>query len=108
MKSGFNKGIALLITGLALSAGPVLATSDEVAAKDSVLKVLKDPASAKFGKFTAVGTKWACLTVYAKSPSGYVGTQEAFLQKSDGRWAALYVADIATGHEGCVKELAAR
>lgn len=74
----------------------------ESEAKNAVLKSLKDPDSAKFGKFTNVDDKVACLTVNARnSMGGYTGDQQASLIKQEGKWIVVSIDDFA--HELCVK-----
>lgn len=77
----------------------------EAEAKKAVLANLKDPDSAKFGKFTRVNEERACLTVNAKnSMGGYVGDQQAFLNKADGKWEA-YFMDVS--HDWCIERMQA-
>ncbi|MDO8787692.1 MAG: hypothetical protein Q7J42_06445 [Sulfuritalea sp.] len=68
---------------------------DEAVAKKSVLGSLKDPDSAKFGKFvlagneSASGKQGACLEVNAKNAmGGYTGAQQAqlFRAKKGEEW----------------------
>ena len=77
---------------------------DEAAAQKAVLGSLKDPASAKFGKFSPVGKKWACLTVNAKnSMGGYTGDQQAYLLKEgENSWFVIDL-DPRFGHESCIE-----
>ena len=92
---------------LATQTAPALAAeTDEAAAQKAVLAALKDPTSAKFGKFTQVGSDGACLSVYAKnSMTGLVGSQEAVLKKTAGKWTTLYVSDLAGSHQACIDGL---
>lgn len=77
----------------------------ESEAKKAVLAILKDPDSAKFGKFTQVNEERACLTVNAKnSMGGYVGNQQAFLNRVDGKWEA-YFMDVS--HDWCIERMQA-
>ena len=72
----------------------------ESEAKKAVLKILKDPDSAKFGKFTIVNNM-ACLTVNARnSMGGYTGDQQATLTKLDKGWFFLTIVELS--HEGCI------
>jgi hypothetical protein len=90
--------IAVGVTALLL----VACGGDESAAKKAVLANLKDPDSAKFGKFSLAGTKGACLTVNAKnSMGGYTGDQQALLsRKEDNSWMVLGVEDQS--HDRCI------
>lgn len=68
----------------------------ESEAKKAVLDGLKDPDSAKFGKFLQVDETHACLTVNAKnSMGGYTGDQQAFLKKVDGKWEFLLSEEVS-------------
>jgi len=63
--------------------------------KKAVLRQLKDPDSANFGRFTLIDDTHACLTVNARnSYGGYTGDQEAWLTKPDGEWH-VYVIKAA-------------
>jgi hypothetical protein len=74
----------------------------EAEAKKAVLANLKDPDSAKFGKFTQVGENLACMTVNAKnSMGGYTGDKQAFLKKEDGKWEFYFTQDMS--HDMCIK-----
>lgn len=65
-------------------------------AKKAVLDGLKDPGSAKFGKYLQVDETHACLTVNAKnSMGGYTGDQQAFLKKVDGKWEFLLSEEVS-------------
>lgn len=95
-----NIEIAAAILGCLLLAG---CGGSESEAKKAVLENLKDPDSAKFGKFTQVGEDRACMTVNAKnSMGGYTGDQQAFLNKVDGRWET-YFMDVS--HEWCIERM---
>ena len=73
-------------------------------AKTAVLARLKDPDSAKFGKFTQADENNACLTVNARnSMGGYVGNQQASLVRKDGKWFVIDIEDIS--HEMCVNTM---
>jgi hypothetical protein len=77
--------------------------SAKAAANKAVLKSLKDPASAKFGKFTQVKEK-ACLTINARnSYGGYTGDQQAFLIILGKEWIVLRIENIS--HESCIEIL---
>lgn len=74
----------------------------EAEAKKAVLANLKDPDSAKFGKFTQVGEERACMTVNAKnSMGGYTGDKQAFLKKVGGKWEFYFTQDIS--HDMCIQ-----
>jgi len=68
-------------------------------AEEAVRSKLKDPDSAKFGEFSYnAETQKACLTVNAKnSMGGYTGDQQAFLNKSDGKWVAYNIQEDTFG-----------
>lgn len=73
----------------------------EYDAKKAVLGSLKDPDSAKFGKFTQVNEKSACLTVNARnSMGGYTGDQQASLIKQENAWVVLDIDEWS--HEMCI------
>lgn len=97
-----NKKILLLaLLPIFLSA----CSRDESRAKDLVLKSLKDPDSAKFGKFIKVGEEgnFACLTVNAKNGFGaYTGDQQAILENADD-WRLVEITDI--DQDGCIRLL---
>ncbi len=91
--------VAAAIVGCLLLVG---CGGSEAEAKKAVLANLKDPDSAKFGKFTQVGESLACLTVNAKnSMGGYTGDKQAFLKKEDGKWAFYFTQDMS--HDMCIK-----
>jgi hypothetical protein len=101
------------ITGLLLlsvfSSYCVAATvsSDQAAAQQAILKVLKNPEEVRFGTFTIAGPKGACMTVFKKNWQT-MGTHEAFLLRTATGWEALYVADVPSGHQGCIDEMSKR
>ncbi len=79
---------------------------DESAAKKAVLGNLKDPDSAKFGKFSLAGAKGACLTVNAKnSMGGYTGDQQAYLLKDGEKGWIVIAIDKDLSHEKCIEVL---
>lgn len=89
------KVVRAICCSLVLAGCGVVGTGDEAAARKAVLKVLKDPDSAKFGQFKLAGPEGptgkqgACLVVNAKnSMGGYTGDQSAMLfrAKRDGEW----------------------
>ncbi len=70
-------------------------------ARKAVLENLKDPDSAKFGKFTNINDKAACLTVNARnSMGGYTGDQQACLIKQNGKWIAIDIYNQS--HDMCI------
>lgn len=74
----------------------------ETEARKAVLKMLKDPDSAKFGKFTNVNEKAACLTVNARnSMGGYTGDQQAYLIIDEGKWIAIDISTLS--HDDCIE-----
>ena len=76
---------------------------DETEAQKAVLKVLKDPDSAKFGRFTLMKNEVACLTVNSKnSMGGYVGDKEAVLMKSQDTFIFVEFLNQNADHELCV------
>lgn len=76
-------------------------SGSERQAKKAVLERLKDPDSAKFGKFTQVNEKSACLTVNARnSMGGYTGDQQAQLIKEDNDWSVLEIDELS--HDLCI------
>lgn len=75
-------------------------------AKKAVLSNLKDPDSAKFGKFSLAGTKGACLTVNAKnSMGGYTGDQQAYLLREGEKDWLVVTIDKTLNHEKCIEVL---
>ncbi len=102
-----KKSLLLIITTLALVAcekTPVV-DSEEIAVQKAVTASLKDPDSAKFGKFTLVSEKDACITVNAKNGfGGYTGDQQAYLVKQNGTWSTLMINEMS--HANCVGILA--
>lgn len=91
--------ITYVFTGFLLLAG---CGGSETEAKKAVLANLKDPDSAKFGKFTQVGEKLACMTVNAKnSMGGYNGDKQAFLKKVDGKWEFSFMQNVS--HDTCIE-----
>lgn len=73
-------------------------------AERAILTRLKDPDSAKFGKFTKVDAENACYTVNARnSYGGYVGDKEAVLLKVADKWKVVDFIDIS--HDSCIKLL---
>jgi len=73
----------------------------ESEAKKAVLGSLKDPDSAKFGKFTQVNEKSACFTVNARnSMGGYTGDQQAQLMKVENAWVVIDIDELS--HDMCI------
>lgn len=70
--------IALAIAAIALAG----CDGSKARMKEIVLAQLKDPDSAKFGRYEQVNSKnrdWACLEVNAKTPAGgYAGARGAY------------------------------
>lgn len=90
---------------------------EEDDAKKAVLAALKDPDSAKFGKFSLAGefqgSQAACLTVNAKnSYGGYTGDSEAILAKMEGKWVVMQLGSKGIArelsHEECIRMLASK
>lgn len=97
---GQTKFVAVVCGCLLLTA----CGGSESEARKAVLANLKDPDSAKFGKFTQMNEKSACLTVNARnSMGGYTGDQQASLIKySDSKgWEVLGIDKYS--HETCIK-----
>ncbi len=91
--------IAAVVLGCLLLAA---CGGNEAEAKKAVLENLKDPDSAKFGKFTQINEELACMTVNAKnSMGGYTGDKQAFLKKEKGKWEVYSIKDIS--HDLCIK-----
>lgn len=62
----------------------------------------KDPDSAKFGEFTKINERRACLTVNAKyAMGGYTGDQQAFLFKFGEEWTVVAIEE--TSHKTCTE-----
>lgn len=73
----------------------------ESEAKKAVLDSLKDPGSAKFGKFTQINEKSACFTVNARnSMGGYTGDQQAQLMKFENTWVVMGIEKLS--HDMCI------
>ena len=102
MKAWKCAAVWLCWTPILSGCGPY---GDEAEARKVVLSILKDPDSAKFGKFDQVPAErkdrngksetsaMACLTVNARnSMGGYTGDQQASLTKSNGKWQTNFVA----------------
>lgn len=63
--------------------------------KAAVLAELKDPDSAKFGKFELIDDNHACIEVNAKnSYGGYSGVKPFPVMKVNGKWVALKSVDF--------------
>jgi hypothetical protein len=63
--------------------------SQDGSLQKSIISVLKDPDSAKFGKVKYFKS-YACYEVNAKnSMGGYTGTQVAFMNKIDNSWHVI-------------------
>ena len=79
---------------------------DEATAKKAVLGSLKDPESARFGKFSLAGKQGACFTVNAKnSMGGYTGDQQAYLvREGEKAWVVIDI-DKDLSHEKCIEIL---
>ena len=94
-----NKRWAVLLAGSLLLQGCGGAESD---AKLAVRDKLRDSDSAKFGQFSEVNERLACLTVNSKNGvGGYTGDQQALLRKVDGKWTFYSVVNAT--HESCVR-----
>jgi hypothetical protein len=103
-----NKGlyVAAIVIAIFTSNAQALFDSSESLARAAVLKALKDPDSAKFGKFTQVGN-YACLTVNARnSLGGYTGDQQAILVKITDEWRVAGIEKVA--HSSCVEAIKRR
>lgn len=103
MKVAIGGGAVLLLVMVILLA---IHLHDKSAAKNAVLERLKDPESAVFGEYTKVGDG-ACLGVNAKNAmGGYVGQQQAILERSEEGWSVSGFEE--TSHIQCVSELQER
>lgn len=90
-----NKSLLIFVFSLLLTA-----CGAESEIKKVVLANLKDPDSAKFGKFTLIDDRNACLTVNAKnSMGGYTGNYQEFAIKNDGEWVSIHL-DVS--HDTCI------
>lgn len=100
----FSLGLALILSAcdnFTSSKISQVGNDFESEAKKAVISNLKDPDSAKFGKFTLVDNRGACLTVNARNAfGGYTGDQQATLIKTKGEWDV--VAIDALSHETCL------
>jgi hypothetical protein len=77
---------------------------DEAAAKKAVLDRLKDPESARFGKFSLAGKDGACLTINAKNAmGGYTGDQQAYLTRVGEKDWSVMLFDKNLSNERCVE-----
>lgn len=105
-RSSAVTGLLLLsiYTGVSVAA-PI--SPEQTAAQQAVIKVLKNPEEVRFGTFTLAGPKGACMTVFKKNWQT-IGTHEAFLLRTATGWDALYVADVPSGHQGCIDEMSKR
>jgi cytochrome c2 len=78
--------------------------------RDAVRRELADPGSARFGRYTRVGTR-ACLTVNARDSRGvYTGDRQALLVKAETHgenrpWSPAGMYD--EGHHACVARITA-
>lgn len=71
--------------------------------KKAVLGSLKDPDSAKFGKFTQIDERTGCLTVNARnSMGGYTGDQQAALIKVGDEWEFV-MSNVS--HNDCIETI---
>lgn len=103
-----NAALTLVLISLFVSKGfAAIGSAEQTSAEQAVAKVLKEPASAKFGTFSLAGPRGACLTVYKKNWQT-LGASEAFLLRKDGGWEVVYVADVPSGHQGCIDEMTKR
>lgn len=76
--------------------------SNESLARKSVLASLKDPDSARFGKFTLATANTSCLTVNARNAyGGYTGEQQALLAKLEGQWFVITIEE-KINHAQCI------
>jgi len=94
-----NRRWALITMGCFVLQGCGGAEND---AEQAVRENLKDSDSAKFGEFTEIEGRLACLTVNSKNAvGGYTGDQQALLKKVDGKWTLYSV--VKSTHETCVR-----
>ncbi|MCK9246928.1 MAG: hypothetical protein M0P11_08265 [Anaerolineaceae bacterium] len=100
MRDHMNKSIKILLTIL-VATSLVACSGSESSAQNAVAAQLKDPDSAKFGKFTKFGGDLACLGVNARnSMGGYSGMQQALLMKLGSGWDVIAINDIS--HQQCI------
>lgn len=83
----------------------LISCSSESDVKKSVRTSLKDPDSAKFGRYSEIkngNIKMACLSVNAKNAfGGYVGEKQAIATKIKDEWVSLGFHEIS--HESCLE-----
>ena len=105
--SAMRAAFLLPVLALALAS----CSDPEELGREAVLGALEDPDSARFGRYTRVGTR-ACLTVNARGPSGaYAGDRQAVLVKAETHgenrpWSVEGFFD--EGHHACVARLSAQ
>jgi len=80
--------------------------STEKQAQEDFRAHMKDPDSAKFGRFKARGNK-ACLEVNGKNSfGGYTGMETAFLNRDEqGKWSGYADTSGLLDWDYCVKDL---
>ena len=80
--------------------------STEAQAREDFRATMKDPDSAKFGRFQTKGSK-ACLEVNGKNAfGGYTGMQTAFLKRDEkGKWGGWTDSNGLLDWDYCLKDL---
>ncbi len=92
---GTNRNLSIFAAVLMLTA-----CGQESAIQKAVRGSLKDPDSAKFGEYSVLSDKFACMTVNAKNGmGGYTGNQQALLAKKDGEWIVAEIDRMS--HDEC-------
>lgn len=96
----------LIAVAAALSLAGCLGPSEDEKTKElvqaAVRNALKDPGSAQFGDFRAVGSEHACQTVNARNGfGGYGGDKQAFVMKVKGDWYAMKLEPVS--HGDCIQ-----
>lgn len=92
---------SLVIISISVFASLTACSGTESQAQRAVIQSLKDPDSAKFGKFTEFGRDTACIGVNAKnSMGGYTGEQQALMVKKSGAWNVLVISEQT--HQECI------
>ena len=93
-----NKQWAITVFGCLLLQG---CGGAEHEAQQAVLEKLRDPDSAKFGQFSEIQGRLACLTVNSKNGvGGYTGDKQALLKKVNGIWT--FYSMVNSTHESCI------
>lgn len=94
-----------LLTAVMFCALLTSCNSSERQAQEVIRNQMKDPDSARFGRFETNGKK-ACLEVNGKNSfGGYTGFQTAFLEKgAKGKWDG-YIVPPPADFDFCLREM---